>query len=640
MPSLIVQLDEAAEGTGIRFTKIATGERTDAPAAAPATPPAATPPTRRHRGPGDAPRRPAASRLRARPAAAAESANNAAATSSQRNAAAEQSGVSPTDAQTSTSSGQRTARRRRRGRARRPAPRHELASAGLETVPLELEFTGDFFNLADFFHDVKRFVRVANTQRGRQRPPDHDRRRQVRERPGALPEDQGRAHGHRLPVAEGGGRDRRRDARRARPAPRRASDAGGRAEPTPRPRPRPRPQPRLHRGPSDEALPHSISGTTCARSASGPWRWSSLLGLVAVPVLLAKPAEDPAPPPAVAVPARRPVRGRGSRRARPRQARRRPTARLRLDARRVRPRRPVPAAQEGDHEEGRRRARPATAPTSRRGSAARAGSGGDGARAAAARAAAASHPGGGETGGDPGGGDGTTTTTTVYKYVVDVTFSANGRTRRIKGLEKLDMLPSQASPLLIFMGVTAEGRRRGLPGRLDARGRRRGPLQAERLRLRVRLHRRRLGARVHRRGRRHLHRCGSTRSARSRSRRRPRRRQPARAPGARAHGRRRPARRFVPRCSPTSWSWPMTARRLKQRHRQPIGRGMRRILTTYLTLVAAALLMLPPAAAAPRRSAKASAPTITRVTADAPPRRRPAHDPRPELQGQADARTP
>jgi hypothetical protein len=38
-----------------------------------------------------------------------------------------------------------------------------------------------------------------------------------------------------------------------------------------------------------------------------------------------------------------------------------------------------------------------------------------------------------------------------------VTFTANGRTRRIKGLEKLDMLPNQNSPLLIFMGVTVKG---------------------------------------------------------------------------------------------------------------------------------------------------------------------------------------
>ncbi len=70
--------------------------------------------------------------------------------------------------------------------------------------------------------------------------------------------------------------------------------------------------------------------------------------------------------------------------------------------------------------------------------------------------------GGGQTGGgetpDSGTPDGgSETTTTVYKYVADVTFSVNGRTRRIKGLEKLDMLPHQAAPLLIFMGVTAKG---------------------------------------------------------------------------------------------------------------------------------------------------------------------------------------
>jgi len=58
------------------------------------------------------------------------------------------------------------------------------------------------------------------------------------------------------------------------------------------------------------------------------------------------------------------------------------------------------------------------------------------------------------TGGGGGGGGGTET---VFQYVVDVTFKANGRTRHIKGMEKLDMLPSSSSPLLIFMGVTAKG---------------------------------------------------------------------------------------------------------------------------------------------------------------------------------------
>jgi hypothetical protein len=67
--------------------------------------------------------------------------------------------------------------------------------------------------------------------------------------------------------------------------------------------------------------------------------------------------------------------------------------------------------------------------------------------------------GGGTTGttGGTGGGGTPTTTTTQYRYVVDVTFTANGRTRHIKGLERLDMLPSQASPLLLFLGATPNG---------------------------------------------------------------------------------------------------------------------------------------------------------------------------------------
>ena len=62
----------------------------------------------------------------------------------------------------------------------------------------------------------------------------------------------------------------------------------------------------------------------------------------------------------------------------------------------------------------------------------------------------------GGTGGDTGDGDGGSAppTTVTYKFVADVSFSANGRARRVTGLEKLDILPSEASPLLIFMGVT------------------------------------------------------------------------------------------------------------------------------------------------------------------------------------------
>ena len=62
---------------------------------------------------------------------------------------------------------------------------------------------------------------------------------------------------------------------------------------------------------------------------------------------------------------------------------------------------------------------------------------------------------GGETG--DGGGDGTTTETAEYAYVIDVTFINNGRTRKVKGMERLDMLPSEASPLLLFLGVSTDG---------------------------------------------------------------------------------------------------------------------------------------------------------------------------------------
>jgi len=154
MPSLIVQLDGAAQGTGIRFTKIKTGERVDSAAGATATPPPAGAPTPGGppgtAPPGD-PATPAAAggeQAQSAPGGAVEAANNTAQTANEQSAAAEGTGASPAGAPTSTSGAGATT----------PA-----APAGLETVPLELEFTGNFFNLADFFHRVKRFVRVANS---------------------------------------------------------------------------------------------------------------------------------------------------------------------------------------------------------------------------------------------------------------------------------------------------------------------------------------------------------------------------------------------------------------------------------------------------------------------------------------------
>ena len=94
-----------------------------------------------------------------RPGGAVESANNARCAANQAAAAAEQSGVDSTDTQTSTSTGGLPIGG---GEPTPPAPRRPPRLRRLETVPLEMEFIGNFFNLADFFHDIKRFVHVAN----------------------------------------------------------------------------------------------------------------------------------------------------------------------------------------------------------------------------------------------------------------------------------------------------------------------------------------------------------------------------------------------------------------------------------------------------------------------------------------------
>jgi Tfp pilus assembly protein PilO len=155
MPSLLVQLEAAAEGTGIRFNTIAAGERTPLVAAAPVEgapaeggEAASAPATEA----GGAPAQTA-------PGTAAEAANTAAQTSDQRNAADAQSGVDATTSSTAGEGGLPVGGGAAGGTA---APAAPTAPAGLETVPLSLQFEGNFFKLADFFHKLKRFVRVAN----------------------------------------------------------------------------------------------------------------------------------------------------------------------------------------------------------------------------------------------------------------------------------------------------------------------------------------------------------------------------------------------------------------------------------------------------------------------------------------------
>jgi Tfp pilus assembly protein PilO len=124
MPSLLVQLDRAARGTGIQFTSVQTGERIAATPAAPGADGAtgATPPA------SDA-------------GAAQQNAQNAVNQSNSSGATASEAPADPAAAGSV------------------PA-----AQPALDQVPLEFQFHGDFFDLADFFHRMKRFVRVANDE--------------------------------------------------------------------------------------------------------------------------------------------------------------------------------------------------------------------------------------------------------------------------------------------------------------------------------------------------------------------------------------------------------------------------------------------------------------------------------------------
>ncbi len=146
MPSLIVQLNSAAKGTGIGFRSIKAGTRTSAALASAASPAGSSPaPSGGSSSSGGAVAngQPAATG----PGKVAEKANGAAKTSDQANQTA------GADSSSTVSTGN--------GAVSSPAP---AVGAGLDTVPLEFTFSGSFFDLADFFHSLKRFVRVTNSK--------------------------------------------------------------------------------------------------------------------------------------------------------------------------------------------------------------------------------------------------------------------------------------------------------------------------------------------------------------------------------------------------------------------------------------------------------------------------------------------
>jgi Tfp pilus assembly protein PilO len=145
MPSLIVQLDSAARGTDIEFTKIAAGQPIES----------AAPPQQQGSG----------GQAQSGPGKTAQSAkngvNNANSSTQAGEQAAQKSGAAAGDAKTSTSSG----RGLPVGGGQAGGGGGDAAAgcaAGLDCVPLEFEFKGGFFDLAGFFHRLKRFVKAAN----------------------------------------------------------------------------------------------------------------------------------------------------------------------------------------------------------------------------------------------------------------------------------------------------------------------------------------------------------------------------------------------------------------------------------------------------------------------------------------------
>jgi Tfp pilus assembly protein PilO len=140
MPSVLVQLDSAARGTGIRFARIATTSKDAGGQAAPAS----------SGSPGS---------------------GSSSGSSGSKPAAAAGGAPAQTPYGKATEKANNTSQKADGGKAAPGSPTPgssksggSSAPPGLNAVPLELTFEGSFFDLARFFHQLKRFVRVANDQ--------------------------------------------------------------------------------------------------------------------------------------------------------------------------------------------------------------------------------------------------------------------------------------------------------------------------------------------------------------------------------------------------------------------------------------------------------------------------------------------
>ena len=137
MPSLLVQLDSAASGTGVVIGDFKPGIPTSGDGSAPAgSSGASTPP-----GGGKNPAAPGAAPAQGFPAKQAQHAGQA---------VTQANGVN--QAHANAANGQQG------------TPSSSASVPGLESVPLTFTMTGSYFNLADFLHRLKRFVQVVNNQ--------------------------------------------------------------------------------------------------------------------------------------------------------------------------------------------------------------------------------------------------------------------------------------------------------------------------------------------------------------------------------------------------------------------------------------------------------------------------------------------
>jgi hypothetical protein len=151
MPTILVQLEDAARGTDIKFRRLTAQEREES---APVAPPPGSDAS------GSDPANAGGTPAQSAPGVAGETAGNAVSAANTSSAAAEQSGLAPEDTQTSEAA--RDGSLPVGGGAAQTATgtANGAPMPGLDSVGLELEFTGNFLDLSDFFHRIKRYVQL------------------------------------------------------------------------------------------------------------------------------------------------------------------------------------------------------------------------------------------------------------------------------------------------------------------------------------------------------------------------------------------------------------------------------------------------------------------------------------------------